>query len=88
MLGFHDIHEMNTVKTLLSGLINIVAGLFFTWKNLVDWPQAAAVAAGSVAGYYAGAWFAQRIAQDHVRRLITGIGLALSAALFYRQFVR
>lgn len=88
MLGFHDIHEMNTVKTLLGGLINIVAGIYFIWKDLVDWPQAAAVGVGSMAGYYAGAWFAQRIAQDHVRKLITGIGLGLSAALFYKQFAR
>jgi len=87
MLGFHDIHEANTVKAVLGWVVNIIAALYFIWKGLVDWPQMFAVAVGSLAGYYAGALFAQSISQNAVRRLITGIGLTLSAALFYKQFL-
>jgi uncharacterized membrane protein YfcA len=88
MLGFHDIHEANTVKAVLGWGINIIAALYFIWEKLVDWPQAFAVGIGSLAGYYVGACFAQSIPQLAVRRMITGIGLALSAAMFFKQFVR
>ena len=88
MLGFHDIHEANTVKAVLGWVINIIAALYFIWRGLVDWPQAGAVAIGSLAGYYVGAWFAQSIPQIAVRRMITGIGLVLSAMLFYKQLAR
>lgn len=87
MLGFHDIHEANTVKAVLGWGINIIAALYFILEKLVDWPQALVVGIGSLGGYYAGAWFAQSIPQIAVRRMITGIGLALSAALFFKRFV-
>lgn len=85
MLGLGDIHEMNTVKTVLGGFINLVAAGYFVWRGLVDWPQAGSVAVGSLAGYYAGAAFAQTIPQASVRHIASGIGLLLSALFFWRQ---
>jgi len=41
---------------------------------------------GALAGYFLGSHFAQRIPQRRVRQLITGIGFAISAVLFYKQF--
>lgn len=88
MLGFHNVHEMNTVKTVLGGLINIVAAVYFIWAGLIDWPKALIVAAGSGVGYYGGSHFAQRISQNSVRRLIGLIGCAISAYMFYKQFIK
>jgi uncharacterized protein len=86
MLGFENVHEMNTVKNVLGFLINVVAALYFIWSGLISWPDAGVMAAGTVVGGYSGARFAQRIPQPSVRRMITVIGLIVSALMFYKQF--
>ncbi len=86
MLGFADLHEMNTVKTILNFLINIVAAVYFVISGIVDWPSAGVMALGTIAGGFSGAHFAQKVDQKIVRLLITLIGLTLSALMFYRQF--
>jgi len=85
ILGFRHIHEMNTVKSVLGFLINAVAAVYFIWKGLVDWPIAALMAAGAVAGGYLGAHFAQKIPQPVVRGIITTIGVSISLALFLKK---
>jgi uncharacterized membrane protein YfcA len=86
MLGFDNVHEMNTLKVMQGFLINVVAALYFIISGLVDWPDAGIMIVGTVAGGYAGARVAQRIPQSRVRVLITAIGLIISAVMFYRQF--
>jgi uncharacterized membrane protein YfcA len=55
---------------------------------LIAWPKAGVMTIGAVAGYFLGAHYAQRIPQKRVRQIITAIGFTISAALFYRQFLR
>jgi uncharacterized membrane protein YfcA len=86
ILGFEDIHEMNTLKVILGFLINIVAAIYFIASGLIDWPDALVMAVGALSGGYFGAHFAQRVPQKRVRSLISIIGLAISVAMFYRQF--
>lgn len=86
MLGFEDIHEMNTLKVILGFLINIVAAVYFIISGLISWPDAFVMACGTVIGGYSGAHFAQKVPQKKVRSVITAIGLAISAMMFYRQF--
>jgi hypothetical protein len=85
-LGLTHIHQMNSLKTVLGSAINLVAALWFIWSGLVNWPRAILMTFAAMAGYYLGSHFAQRIPQQYVRRLITGIGLTISAVLFYQQF--
>jgi hypothetical protein len=87
-LGLTHIHEMNALKTVLSSLINLVATLWFIQAGLIVWPQAAIMTAGALGGYYAGAHFSQKIPQQRVRQLISGIGFTISGVMFYRQFLR
>lgn len=87
-IGLADIYEMNTLKTLLGSLINLVASIWFIFAGLIDWPRTGIMAASAIIGYYLGSHYSQRIPQKHVRRLITAIGFVLSAAMFYKQFVR
>lgn len=87
MLGFGDVHAMNTVKAILGFLINIVAALYFVTRGIVDWPSMGVMAVGTIAGGFSGAFFAQRVRQETVRTLITMIGLILSAIMFYREFL-
>ena len=85
-IGLKNIYEMNAIKTVLGGLINIVAAVYFVSSGLVNWPEAVVMMIGSALGYYGGAAFTQKIPQRHVRLLIAAIGLLLSAVFFWRQF--
>lgn len=86
-IGLHDIHEMNTLKTVLSSLINLVAAVWFISAGLIEWPKASVMTVGALAGYFLGSHFSQRIPQLGVRRIITIVGFAISAATFYKEFV-
>jgi uncharacterized membrane protein YfcA len=85
-LGLTDIHEMNALKNVLGSLINVVAAIWFVWSGLIDWPKAGVMTVGALAGYFIGAHFSQRIPREWVRRMITGIGLAISFYTFWKQF--
>lgn len=87
-IGLADIYEMNTLKTVLGSLINLVASVWFIFAGLIDWPRTGVMASGALIGYYLGSHYSQRISQKRVRQLITAIGFALSAAMFYKQFLR
>jgi hypothetical protein len=87
-IGLSDIHEMNTLKTTLASLINIVAAVWLTYKGLIHWPKAGVMTAGALLGYFLGSHYAQRIPQQRVRRIITLIGFVMSAVTFYEEFLR
>ena len=86
MLGFEDIHEMNTLKVILGFLINVIAAVYFIASGLVSWGDALMMSFGAVIGGYGGAHFAQQVSQKKVRTAITLIGLAISAVMFFREF--
>lgn len=86
ILGFHNVHEMNAVKTVLGALVNIIAALYFAVDGLIDWPKAFIMAGGAAVGYFCGSHFTQRISQNSVRRLIAFIGFAIAGYMFYKQF--
>ena len=67
-------------------LAYIVAAILFIVKGLVDWRLAALMAAGSIAGGYAGAGTAQRIGQKNVRRIVILIGFCLTISLLLRRW--
>jgi len=88
LIGLGNIYEMNTLKTILGSLINLVAAAWFIWARLINWPKMAIMTAGALVGYYLGAHYSQRISQSRVRQLITAIGFILSAITFYKEFSR
>lgn len=85
-MGLQDIHQMNTLKTILAGWINLVAALYFIWQGLIHWPVAGILALGATAGYYGGSVFSQKISPALVRKLIGAIGLAIAVWLFIDRF--
>jgi hypothetical protein len=87
-LGLRNIYEMNTLKTILGSLLNLVATLWFIGSGLIDWPRAAVMTVGALAGYYLGSHYSQKISQARVRQLITAIGFIISGVTFYEQFIR
>jgi uncharacterized membrane protein YfcA len=84
ILGFRNIHAMNTLKSVLGLLINITAALWFAWEGLVDWRIAGIMTVGSVVGGYLGSTWAQRLPQERVRTLITTTGLVITAVMFWK----
>jgi len=86
-LGMKDVHEMNTIKTILSSVINAVAAVWFIAAGLIHWPKMGVMASGALVGYYFGSHFSQKISQKRVRQMITTIGFVISAAIFYREFL-
>lgn len=87
-IGLTNIHEMNTLKTVLGSLINLVAAVWFVVSGLVNWPKAGVMTVGALAGYFLGAHYSLRIPQARVRQIITAIGFVLSAVTFYQEFLR
>lgn len=88
MLGVGNIHEMNTVKSVLGFLINVIAAIYFVMSGLVRWEAAGVMAVGAAIGGFSGAHFAQRIPQQAVRHLITAIGAILTLVMFVKQMHR
>jgi uncharacterized membrane protein YfcA len=87
-IGLSHIHEMNTLKTILGSLINLVAALWFIQAGLIHWPKAGIMTVGALVGYFLGSHFSQQIPQKRVRQIITLIGFVLSMVTFYQQFLR
>ena len=86
-IGLKNIHEMNTLKTVLSSLINFVAAVWFICAGLIHWPKAGVMTAGAVIGYFLGSHYSQRIPPQRIRQIITAIGFTLAAVTFYEEFI-
>lgn len=82
MLGMRDIHAMGAIRTLLAVAINAAAVVTFVIAGAVLWPQCAVMVAGSLAGGWFGAHFAQKADPQKVRIVVICIGLAMSAYFF------
>lgn len=83
IMGLHDIHQMNALKTLLASVINGIAVVVFVSKGKVDWPLALSMAVSAIAGGYAGARVARRLDRNLVRRVVVFIGLSLAGYYLY-----
>lgn len=81
-LGMRDIHAMGAIRTLLAAAINAAAVVTFVLAGAVLWRQCAVMIAGALAGGWFGAHYAQKADPQKVRRLVIGIGLAMSAYFF------
>lgn len=84
MMGFTNIHRMNGLKNWGAVCMNVVAAGIFAFSGIVNWPVAAAIAAGGLLGGYGGSRMAQRVGQQRVRRAIVFIGLASFLFLLLR----
>ena len=85
VLGMTNLHQMNGLKNILAGAINLIAALYFMTAHLILWPAAGVMALGSLVGGYGMARIAQRLGQTFVRRCVIVIGFTLSAIFFWRS---
>ena len=83
-MGFSDIHRMNTLKTVLGSLINLIAAIWFTLSGLINWPHMVLMTLGAILGYYLGSTYSQRLSQKMVRQVIMVIGLIITVVMFWK----
>lgn len=84
IMGMHDVHKMNAMKTILAAMINVIAFFYFILRGLVIWHLAIWMAIGAIIGGYLGARLAKRIDQRKLRWFIIVTGLVVSVWLFTR----
>lgn len=80
-LGLRSLHHANAAKTVLAGIINVVAAIVLAARGAIDPPRALAVGLGAVLGGYAGARVARRVAAARVRWAVVGVGVTLTVVL-------
>ncbi len=85
ILGMADIHQMNALKNILGGAINAIAALYFIAHRMVYWPYVGIMAAGSIAGGFAGAHLARRIGRAMVRKIVIAVGFLMAISLFLKK---
>ncbi len=82
MMGMRDIHAMGAIRTLLAAAINAAAVVTFIVAGAVLWPVCAVMIAGSLAGGWFGAHYAQKADPGKVRAFVIGVGVLMSAYFF------
>jgi uncharacterized membrane protein YfcA len=84
LLGMTQIHRINAYKTVQAAVCNGIAILAFVFKGVIYWKHAGVMVLGSLLGGYFGAWFAQKMKQEHVRWIVIAVGAGMSAYFFWK----
>lgn len=84
LMGMHDIHRMNALKSLLGASINAVAVGVFIFSGKVVWPAAMVMICGAILGGYLGARGALRCPPHVIRRSVSGVGCVMTLYFFLR----
>ncbi|MBX9929444.1 MAG: sulfite exporter TauE/SafE family protein [Gemmatimonadaceae bacterium] len=84
LMGLRDIHQMNGLKNVGGGAINLVAVVLFATSGIVRWPLATVMLIGAMIGGYGGSRLAQRVGAAWVRRAVVVIGLSSAVYAFVR----
>lgn len=71
-----ELQRLNAIKVVLTGLVNLVAGIVFIWAAHVAWAPAALIAAGSIVGGLLGAHVGRRLSPALLRVVIVAVGIA------------
>jgi len=79
-----DVHEMNSLKVLLAGLMNGVAAIYFIASGGVLWMDALPIAAGALLGGYYGPILGRKVGAPTIRGFITAIGLVMGFYFLFR----
>jgi hypothetical protein len=64
--------------------MNAGAVALFAFTPAIPWPRVAVIAAGAIAGGWAGAWLLKRVDERLIRAFVIVLGLCLTVALFVR----
>jgi len=84
LVGFTAIHRMIALRNVYAIWINGIAALYFVMRGTVDWPDAAVLTAGQIAGSWLSAQVARRMPASAVRAFVIAVGCAMAASFFLR----
>jgi len=84
LFGLRDIWLMNSLKILVVMLMNAAAVLTFIAAGLIHWQWTILVAAGAIAGGFAGLHAARRVPQHIVKGFVVAVGLVLTVYFFMK----
>jgi uncharacterized membrane protein YfcA len=87
LMGLSDIHQMNSLKTLLASSINGMSVLLFVYNSRVDWRYGVPMIVAGIVGGFAGAVFSRRLNKNVVRWIVISIGFGLSTYYFTRVYL-
>ncbi|MCI5109760.1 MAG: sulfite exporter TauE/SafE family protein [Marivita sp.] len=86
VVGMNNLHRMNGLKNLMSGILSVVAVLTYTIAGLIDWSGLIIVGVSCAIGGHLGAALARRIQNTAVLRgFIVSIGLTMVLIFFVRS---
>jgi uncharacterized membrane protein YfcA len=71
-----DLQRVNALKVVLTGIVNLVAGIVFIIAAHVAWLPALLIAAGSILGATVGARYGRRLPAPALRAAIVAVGIA------------
>ena len=74
--------RLNVLKQAISFSINISAAVYFIFSGMAEWMVVLVMAAGSIAGGFAGGSFAGLVKPDTLRYMVVGIGITVSFIYF------
>ncbi len=74
--------RINSLKTALSLVINVLAACFFVFSGKVDWPFAAVIAVSSLAGGVIGGRLAGRLDPRILRTVVITFGVIVAVRFF------
>lgn len=86
LYGLDDIHAMNGMKTILSGCMNVIAGLIFIVKGAVWWDHAWLMLLAAILGGWAGPVLARRVPPERLRLFISFVGITMTVYFFWRTY--
>ncbi len=84
LVGFTAIHRMIALRNVYAIWINGVAAAYFIACGTVDWPDAAVLTAGQIAGSWLSARVARRLRPSTVRAIVIAVGVAMAGSFFLR----
>ncbi|MEI6292521.1 MAG: sulfite exporter TauE/SafE family protein [Methanomicrobiales archaeon] len=74
--------RLNVLKQAISFSINISAAVYFIFSGMAEWMIVLVMAAGSIAGGFAGGSFAGLVKPDTLRYVVVCIGITVSLIYF------
>ncbi len=87
IIGHTNIHYMNGMKNLISGILSLASTMIFIASGLIDWSSALILGIATAIGGFVGGYYSTKIRNIALLRgFIMCVGLFLSAAFFYKYY--
>ena len=77
------LQRLNALKNVLTGLVNLTAGVIFIFAAEVDWAVVGLIAAGSMVGGVLGARYGRRLSPTALRVVIVVVGTVAIIRLLF-----